>query len=402
MLLTLLILAGILNYVDRQLIAVLKPLMQESLNWSDTDYGSLTALFQLAAALAFLSTGWIVDRVGWRAANPLGVGSWSLAAVAHSWAHTFEQFVPVRLALGATESFGTPCAVKTIAESFTASQRSIAFGLMNASGNAGAIITPLVMPAVAFALGWPGAFLVAGTLGFAWVLAWLRFVRNLPAPRPSDETSAQAGRSASMREVFSERRTWAIAGGKVLSDSVWWLLLFWAPDFFHRMFHLTMQGFALPLALIYALAALGSLLGGLISSRLIVAGSPVVEVRKGMMLGCALVALALPAALFVQSYWAAAAILGLTLAAHQGFSVNLFALTADVTPRSSVATTISIGALCGNLAGMGVLRLAGETLNRGAGYGLLFGLAAVAYLLAVAWIHLVLPRTGQEPQTAPA
>jgi ACS family hexuronate transporter-like MFS transporter len=403
-LLTLLILAGVLNYIDRQLIAVLKPLLQETLRWTDTDYGNLTAVFQLAAAFALLGGGWIVDRVGWRAANPLAVGTWSVAEITHSFARTFAEFIPARIALGATVSLGTPSAIKTIAENFTARNTSVAFGFLNASGNAGAIVTPLIVPAVAIGLGWSGAFFAAGTLGLAWVLAWVLFVRSLP-PSLEGLAGAKSVRQAervSMRKVLVERRTWAIAGGKVFSDSVWWLLLFWAPDFFNRVFHLSMRGFAMPLALMYATAAVGSLLGGVASRRLIIDGMAPVEARKTTMLVCALTVLIVPAALFVQSYWAAALILGVTLAAHQGFSVNLFALASDVTPTSSIATTISIAAFCGNLAGMGILRSAGVLIGRGAGYGLLFSFAAVAYLLALTWIHVVLPRVCPGPQAAPA
>ena len=402
-LLTLLILAGVLNYVDRQLIAVLKPLLQERLHWTDTDYGSMTACFQFAAAFALLGSGWIVDRVGWRAANPLAVGSWSLAEMAHSLARTFGEFIPVRIALGATVSLGTPAAVKTIAENFDARRSSVAFGFLTASGNAGAIVTPVLMPAVAIGVGWSGAFFAAGALGIVWVMAWIFFVRTLP--QPLDSMGANAVRQnerVSMRSVLADRRTWAIAGGKAFSDSVWWFLLFWAPDFFNRVFHLNMRGFAMPLALMYATAAVGSLLGGLASSRLIIGGMAAVEARKLTMLVCAVVALIVPAALFVHSYWTAALILGVTLAAHQGFSVNLFALASDVTPKPSIATTISIGAFCGNLAGMGVLRMAGQLVGSGSGYGLLFSLAAVAYLFAVAWVHLVLPRAWPGPQAAPA
>jgi ACS family hexuronate transporter-like MFS transporter len=173
LLLALIISAGILNYADRQVIAVLKPLLQEALHWSDSDYGYLTAVFQFAAAFAFLGAGWIVDRVGWRWANPLAVGAWSVAAMAHSLARTLGQFTVARIALGATESLGTPTGVKTIAVLFTAKERSIAIGAMNAAGCAGAIVTPLVIPALALKWGWGAAFLVTGGLGFLWVAAWM-------------------------------------------------------------------------------------------------------------------------------------------------------------------------------------------------------------------------------------
>jgi ACS family hexuronate transporter-like MFS transporter len=402
-LLTLLILAGILNYADRQLIAVLKPLLQETLHWDDKDYGNLTTVFQFAAAFALLGSGWIVDRVGWRAANPLAVASSSLATMAHAASRTLAQFTVARIALGATVSLGTPVAIKTIAENFEPRHSAIAFASLNAAGNAGAIITPLLTPAVALAWGWSGAFLLTGALGLAWVLAWVMFVRNLaPAPRSGRGNELQpAAAPVSLGDVLAQRRTWAIAGGKALSDSVWWFLLFWAPDFFHRVFHLGMQDFAAPLALIYTAAALGAMAGGMVSGRLISNGMAVVRARKAVMLICALLVLPAPVALFVHGYWPAVLVLGLTLAAHQGFSVNLFALTTDVTPKSSVATTISIGALCGNVAGMGILRVAGEAVGSQGGYGLLFGFTAVAYLLALAWIHCLLPATKGLSEAVP-
>jgi ACS family hexuronate transporter-like MFS transporter len=402
-LLTLLILAGILNYADRQLIAVLKPLLQETLHWDDKDYGNLTTVFQFAAAFALLGSGWIVDRVGWRAANPLAVASSSLATMAHAASRTLAQFTVARIALGATVSLGTPVAIKTIAENFEPRHSAIAFASLNAAGNAGAIITPLLTPAVALAWGWSGAFLLTGALGLAWVLAWVMFVRNLaPAPRSGRGNELQpAAAPVSLGDVLTQRRTWAIAGGKALSDSVWWFLLFWAPDFFHRVFHLGMQDFAAPLALIYTAAALGAMAGGMVSGRLISNGMAVVRARKAVMLICALLVLSAPVALFVHGYWPAVLVLGLTLAAHQGFSVNLFALTTDVTPKSSVATTISIGALCGNVAGMGILRVAGEAVGSQGGYGLLFGFTAVAYLLALAWIHCLLPATKGLSEVVP-
>jgi ACS family hexuronate transporter-like MFS transporter len=403
LLLTLLILAGILNYADRQLIAVLKPLLQETLHWDDKDYGNLTTVFQFAAAFALLGSGWIVDRVGWRAANPLAVASSSLATMAHAASRTLAQFTVARIALGATVSLGTPVAIKTIAENFEPRHSAIAFASLNAAGNAGAIITPLLTPAVALAWGWSGAFLLTGALGLAWVLAWVMFVRNLaPAPRSGRGNELQpAAAPVSLGDVLAQRRTWAIAGGKALSDSVWWFLLFWAPDFFHRVFHLGMQDFAAPLALIYTAAALGAMAGGMVSGRLISNGMAVVRARKAVMLICALLVLPAPVALFVHGYWPAVLVLGLTLAAHQGFSVNLFALTTDVTPKSSVATTISIGALCGNVAGMGILRVAGEAVGSQGGYGLLFGFTAVAYLLALAWIHCLLPATKGLSEVVP-
>jgi MFS family permease len=485
LLLALLIFSGVLNYADRQIIAVLKPLLQDELHWSDQDYGHLTAIFQFAAAFAYVGAGWVVDRIGWRRANVLAVGAWSLAAMGHAFARTLGQFTLARVALGATESLGTPTAIKTIAVLFEAKGRSAALGAMNAAGNIGAIITPLFVPTLALSLGWAAAFLIMGAIGLVWVaLWWLALPQAAPAKSlatggdvsgaararrdrtpdsaassrsdvasdtdadsaassrgdvasDTDADSAASSRSdvasdtdadsaassrgdvasdtdadsaassrgdvasdanaasappVRWRTVLTDRRTWAIAGGKVLSDQVWWFLLFWAPDFFHREFNLDMQGFAIPLAVVYCTAALGSLIGGWISGRLIAGGMGVTDARKATMLVCALLVTPVPLALWVDNYWFAVALLSLTLAAHQGFSVNLFALTTDVTPSSRVATVISVAALFGNLSGMVILQVAGWLIGSGYGYGPLFGLAAVAYLLALGWVRLLLPK----------
>lgn len=407
LLLALVIVSGILNYADRQIIAVLKPMLQDQLHWSDSDYGRLTAIFQLAAACAYLGAGWVVDRLGWRRANIAAVGSWSLAAMAHAVARTMGQFTVARIALGVTESLGTPASIKTIATLFEARGRSAALGAMNAASNIGAIVTPLFVPTLAVTLGWEAAFLFTGGLGLVWVAAWLLAAAGETeagatpdASRSSPSATTPSAAQSPWHSVLTDRRTWAIAGAKVLVDQVWWFLLFWAPDFFHRNFNLDMQGFAVPIAIIYLTAAIGSLLGGWASGRLIAKGMPVPEARKAIMLVCALLVTPVPLALMADNYWIAVALLSLTLAAHQGFAVNLFALTTDVTPSSRVGTVISVAALFGNLSGMVVLQSAGWLIGGGHGYGPLFGLAAVAYLLALAWIRWLIPKGGRAVEQA--
>lgn len=400
LLLALVILSGILNYADRQIIAVLKTLLQTELNWTDADYGDLTTLFQFAAALAYVGAGWVVDRLGWRRANILAVATWSLAAMAHGVVRTFGQFAVARVALGATESLGTPTSIKTIGALFEARARSVAMGAMNSATNIGAVITPLVVPSIAVAWGWQAAFLLTGGLGLVWVLAWVLTTRTgaLPGAQAEVPSPAAAGAPVSWREVLTDRCTWAIAGAKVLIDQVWWLLLFWIPDFFHRQFHLDIRQAAVPTAVIYLIAACGSIIGGWASGRLITGGAAVTDARKTIMLVSALLMLPVPLALFVDNYWLAVGFLGLTLASHQAFSVNLFALTTDVVPGSRVGTVISVGALCGNLSGMTVLWVASRLIGK-FGYGPWLALAAVAYLLALAWIRRLIPRDIEEIAT---
>ncbi len=390
LLLFLVISAGILNYADRQIIAILKPLLEKDLGWSDADYGRLAATFQFAAAVAFPFVGWLVDRIGAKWANPLAVASWSVAAAGHAFAFTMTQFMVARVALGATEAMGTPTALKTFSILFDARGRSMALGVMNGAGCLGAIVTPLAVPSLAIAVGWRATFLLLGGCGLAWAIAWLALAGRenweSPAAQPVAETSA-----GPWGLVLADRRTWAIGGAKALSDQAWWFLLFWTPDFFHRTFHLDLGGLALPVASIYLIAAAGSFLGGAISASLLRSGIAVETVRKRSLLVAALLVAPVPLVLYVDRIWAAVAVLGLALAAHQAFSVNIFALIADVVPTARVGRVSSIGALCGNLAGMLMLQATGWVLAGGGGYLPMFSVAAGAYLLAPLWVHLWLP-----------
>ena len=384
--------AGVLNYVDRQVIAVLKPLIETGMGWSDADYGRLASLFQLSAALAYVGTGWIVDRLGAKWAAPAGVFAWSLAAMSHGWAMTFGQFSATRIALGATESMGTPASVKTIGALFSARLHSVAFGFSNASANVGAIATPLILPMLALAVGWRGSFELVGAIGIAWTAVWLIATRGVTFTEERGAPVSARGTAIGLKTLLSDRRTWGVAGAKALSDQVWWLLLFWAPDFFHRVFHLSLAELGAPLALVYTLAAAGSLIAGWVASRLLARGLGVNTVRKGMMLVCALLVTPVPLALYLHNPWTAAALLGLTLAAHQGFSVSVFSTIADIIPKARVGAVTSFGALCGNLAGMAIVFLAGEILTAGMGYAPLLIIVAGSYLAALAWLQLWLPR----------
>jgi ACS family hexuronate transporter-like MFS transporter len=386
-----LVAAAIINYADRQVIAVLKPDIQKELGWTDGDYGALASLFQFAAATGLVFAGWLVDRLGIRYANPVGVAAWSLAAMGHALARTLAQFSVVRVALGATEAIGTPMAMKTVSALFDADERSNAIGLSNASTNIGAIVTPLLLAPVAAITGWRAVFLLVGGAGLAWVAAWLLAVRNWSPPETAAE--AEAKPRTPYRAILASRTTWAIIGAKALSDQVWWLLLFWAPDLFHRVFHLTTAQLGVPLAIVYAFAAAGSLFGGAASARLVSRGMTPVRARLTLISGAAVVALAILGSLGASGPLMAAGMIGVTLAAHQTFSVNLFSLIGDVTPGDRVGSVTSLGALFGNLAGMGIVALAGFILQAGMGYTPLVTIAGLSYLAGAGWLWLVLPPT---------
>jgi ACS family hexuronate transporter-like MFS transporter len=381
--------SGVLALVDRQIISVLKPEMAAELGWTDDDYGTLGAWFQGATAVALLAAGPLVDKLGVKWANPIAVASWSVAAISHGWAHSLVQFTLCRIGLGATEAAVTPTAVKTIATIFPPHLRSTGVGLQNAIASFGAITAPFIIPLIATPFGWRGAFLLAGVAGLVWAAGWLLMTRRIRF----DDAAPPAPATGSLPRLafFRDRAAWAVAGAKMLSDSTWWLLLFWMPDFLNRQFGLSGKDIAAPLALAYTGAAVGSLVSGTLATRFLARGVSVNRVRKGFMLVSGLLVLPMPLALQAQSPFAAAGVLALVLAAHQGFSTNLFALITDVTDKSKIGRMTSFGVFSGNIGGMAILKIAGMVLAAGLGYLPLFLFASISYLLALGWIHLLLP-----------
>lgn len=376
-----------LNYVDRQVLALLKPTLEAEFGWNDREFAHLGSAFQLAAAFAYLGVGWFIDRLGVRMAYGIGIVVWSAAGMAHALAMTVQQFVVARVALAVGESVSTPAGLKAAALYLPQKQRSVAIGVINTSSNIGAIVTPLLIPPFAIAFGWKAAFIVTGALGFVWLAFWIIGTRNLQTIGNVPERA-----SVNWGEMLRDRRSWAVIGAKVLTDAVWWFVLLWMPDFFNRVFGMGQADLGWPIAIIFTLAALGAVTSGALFPLLLVRGFSTNRARKTSMLFYAVVVLVMPLALLTQSPWIAAVIIGLGLFAHQGFSTNIFGMTADIVPATRVASVISLGAVAGNLSGVAIIEAAGWSLHEGHGYGPLFAYCGVAYLAALALIHLLIPR----------
>lgn len=377
--------AIMLNYVDRQILALLKPTLQAEFQWSDQDYANMGTAFQVATAFAFLGTGWFIDRVGLRIGFALGVAAWSIAGMAHAFATTVTGFLAARVVLGAAESIGTPAAVKTAATYFNQRDRQLALGVGNTAPNIGAILTPALIPPLAVAFGWQSTFLVAGALGLVWVAAWFA-IRVKPVA--IDSTAPQPIRWADV----AQRRTVAIAVAKVLSDQVWFFMLLWLPDLFNRMFGLKQGTLGWPVAFVYLMAACGALTGGFLPARLLARGWSVNAARKTAMLVYALLVTPVALVQSVDTAWTAALLLGLGLFAHQGFSTNVFGLTTDITPARAVGSTIGIAAFCGNLCSIGMIQFQAYALTAGWGYTPALVICAFSYLAALGAVHLLIPR----------
>lgn len=394
--------AGIFNAMDRPIIAILKPDMSADFGWTDKDFGDLGFYTQVAAAFSFLFTGWLVDRLGVRKSMIGGVTAWSLAAMAHGWAVTTAHVVAARVGLGATEAVQTPLTIKTVATLFEPNQRSFAFGVGTAIASLGTIALPFFIPLLAAMFGWRGALIFGGVAGFIALAAWLALAWGIKFDDSAeDETLDYNDDAAPYGPILRERRTWAICVAKAISDATWWFIGFWLADFYRKQFGLTTQELAVPLALAFTGSALGALYAGWISTRLLERGWSVNRVRKTVMLVSALVVVPLPLVLTLNSFWPVAIMMGLVMAGHQGFSLSIFATITDVVPRAKVGRVTAFGAFMGNMGGAGIVKLTGILLVGGYGYTPLFLFAAASYLIALAWLHLLLPEI-RRPELTPA
>ncbi len=388
----LLCVAGIFNAMDRPVIAILKPDMSADFGWTDEDFGNLAFYTQIAAAFSFLFTGWLVDRIGVRRSMIAGVTTWSFAAMAHGWAITAWHVVAARIGLGATEAVQTPLTIKTVATLFPPNKRSFAFGVGTAIAGTGTIAMPFMIPAMAAAFGWRGALIFAGLGGFITLALWLWCARGVKFDDGAeDATRDMSDGGAPYGPILLERRTWAIVIAKALSDSTWWLINFWLPDFYRKTYDLTTEQLAIPLALAFLGSGGGALLAGWASTRLLEKGWSVNRVRKSVMLVSALIVLPLPLVLQLNSFWPVAIMMGVVMAGHQGFSLSIFSTITDVVPRAKVGRVTAFGAFMGNMGGAAIAKITGLVLVAGIGYTPLFIFAAVSYLLALAWFHLMLP-----------
>ncbi len=397
---TLLFFAMVINYVDRQTIGILKPTLSKEFGWNESDYANLVFWFQASYAVSYLVFGRVMDRLGARWGFGLAFFIWQIAHIAHAGAKGLNGFIFARVALGVGEGGGFPGGIKAVTEWFPKKERAFATGIFNAGTNIGAIVTPLVIPAITIAWGWEMAFIITGVAGLIWLPIWLIVYR-----RPREHKTVSAAELAWIEQdpadpvekvawtkLLTKRETWAYALGKFLIDPIWWMFLFWLPDFLGKRYGLDLKTFGPPLVAIYLMSDVGSVGGGWLSSTLMKRGLSLNRARKTAMLICALCAVPVGFAALADNLWVAVAIIGLATAAHQGFSANLYTLPGDVFPRSAVGSVVGIGGMVGAIGGMAMAKYAGWVLDTIGTYTPIFVIAASAYLLALGVVHLLSPK----------
>lgn len=399
----LLLYATTVNYMDRMVLSILKPVIGQDLHWSETEYGEINAVFQFGYAIMMPLAGRVIDRLGLRIGYSISTLVWSISSISHAFARTAGQFAAARLGLGLGEAANFPACIKAVADWFPARQRALATGIFNGGSNLGAIIAPLVVPIITARFGWPAAFLFTGSLSFSWVILWLVIYRE-PERHPwlsseelalirSDHEEISSSK-VPYRRLLVERPGWAFLTAKFLTDPVWWFYLFWLPDFLHRKYGVDLLHLGAPLIAVYAASAVGSIAGGWLSSALLSRGWMVGRARKTAMLVCAL---CVGAVIFVPqaagNLWLTVALIGIAAASHQGWSANLFTVVSDCFPRGAVASMVGLGGLGGAVGGMLAQIAIGKWLDFSHDfYAPLFFIAGSIYLFALLIIHLLLPR----------
>jgi ACS family hexuronate transporter-like MFS transporter len=397
----LLFFATTINYIDRQVLGILAPTLQREIGWNEADYGAIVSWFTFAYALGYLGAGRLMDRIGTRLGFSLSVIVWSISAMGHALARSVAGFSFARFALGIGESGNFPGSIKTVAEWFPAKERALATGIFNAGSNIGAVITPLVVPAIALKWGWQAAFIATGLLGFIWLAFWIPIYRR-PAehPRCSKEElayiqadSVDSGATVGWGRVLRRRETWAFAIGKFMTDPIWWFYLYWLPKFLDTRYDIKLAQVAAPLIVIYLMADVGSVGGGWLSGFFIKRGWSVNAARKTTMLIAALLIVPTAFAPAMTGLWASVLIVGLAAAAHQWWSANIFTLSSDMFPREAVGTVVGIGGFAGAMGGVLFQRVTGAVLqSNGNNYVPIFITCGLAYVSALLIIHLLVPR----------
>lgn len=395
-------------YIDRQIFGLLKPTLSGELGWSETDYGDIIAVFSLTYALGYLLGGRMMDAIGVRRGLGLAVAGWSVSAAVHGLMSSVIGFKFARAALGLAEGGNFPASIKAVREWFPPRERALATGVFNAGSNIGAIVTPITLPFVVAAFGWRPAFLIAGSLGLAWLVLWIRFyevperqrrllLEELAYIRDGEATEAAPVRWASLLRY---RGTWAYVLGMLMTSPVWWFYLNWVPGFLHDRFGTDMMASIAPLVAIYLVADVGSVTGGWISSRLVRGGMPAVRARIVAMACMACCTIPVVLVSQVSGMWDAVLLIALAAAGHQGLSANLYTIISDTLPAGAVSSAIGVGGFAAGICGMFVAMAVGRILDAtGGNYMLLFLGAGAAYPLAVALMALILRRpVGVEPR----
>lgn len=408
MILFMLFAATTINYLDRQILSILKPILDVELGWTDAQYGMIMSIFQASYAVGLTMFGWIIDKYGARLGFAISIVWWSLGALTHAFAIGVKSMGLSRIILGLGEGGNFPASIKTVTNWFSSGERVFATTLFNSGANVGALVAPATIPFIAAAWGWQSAFVAAGVLGFIWVAFWLRMPKE-PRVKLAEESSElvraekeETRNSIPWKKLLTYRQAWSLIIVRFLTDPIWWFFLFWLPDFFNKHFGYNIKESALPLIVIYALVTVLSIIGGSLTKYLAGRGWSLNKVRKISMLIFACCVLPV---IFVQYFdmWTIVGVLGLAGGAHQAWSASVYTLGSDMFPKSDVASITGLSGMAGQIGSVLFQTAVGFTLshfvamgNPSHGYDIIFVVCGCAYLTAFIIFSLIVPKIRME------
>ena len=409
----LLFLATTINYMDRSVLSLIEPLLHTVpfMGWDfsrdavhqsvfNNNYGNIVICFQIAYGIGLLTAGRIIDRLGTRIGYALAILIWGLASMGHSIVTSVAGFCIARALLGLGESGNFPAAIKATTEWFPSEERALATGLFNSGSNASAFIAPALVAAVTARYGWHAAFLTTGSMGLVWLVLWLVFPYNRlrrGATITQQSLALVTGDRPRLSTLLRTRGLYAFSIAKGMTDPIWWFYLFYLPKFLNENYGLSLAHAYWQIVAVYAVASIGSILGGGLSGWRMQRGHSVNDGRKFALLTCAVCVLPImlvPTMHTVSPHnaWPAVALFALAAAAHQGWSANLFSTPTDMFPSTAVSTVVGIGGAVGAAGGAIFTALVKNYFSLHP--LLIFGLAAFAYITALAIFQTLVPRLG--------
>jgi ACS family hexuronate transporter-like MFS transporter len=432
---TLLFFATTVNYLDRQVLSLLKPSLEEQFGWTNSQYADIASAFQFTYAIAMLFAGRVIDKLGTKKGFSWAIIIWSIGAIVHALAIPVGTgiaaafgwlgltvlpisvlgFMFSRALLAIGESGNFPAAIKATAEYFPKKERSFATGIFNSGANVGAILAPLSVPWIEKHWGWQAAFLIIGAVGFIWLIFWFKYYEKpadqkrlsaeelnyINSDQEENKTAAATSEKVNWTRLLRYKQTWSFAFGKFMTDGVWWFFLFWLPAYLKDQYHMTGTDIMLPLAVLYSMTMFGSIGGGYFPMYFIKKGYQPYDGRMKAMLLIAIIPLVVLIAqpLGGISYWIPVLLIGVGASAHQAWSANIFTTVSDMFPGKAVASVVGIGGMAGGIGGVIITKSGGALFDfyKAAGhietgYTIMFSFCAIAYLIAWVVMKSLVPK----------
>ena len=365
----LLFFATVIAYLDRGVLSYLEKTLEGVIGWNSEQYSHMTAAFTAAYAIGLVTAGGVTDRLGTRRGFAIAILLWSVAAMAPGAAYSVATFTFAMFLLGIGEAANFPA-------------------------------VPVVVPFLTDWFTWRGAFVATGSLGFVWLAAWLLLYDTPKNHARASQTELEHIQSDPVEStaavpwshLLPVKETWVFALAKFLTDPVWWFYLFWLPRYLQETFHLDIMQNRLPVIVAYAASMIGGVAGGWLSSVMIRRGWSHNAARKTAMLVCALCVVPVLYAPFAGNLWVVTALVSLAMAAHQGWSANVFTLASDMFPRVAVASVVGIGGMMGAVGGVLFQLATGKIVAVTHSYLPLFAICSAVYVLAMAIVQLMSPK----------